>query len=91
MSQTPNPDDTPEEHRARMAKVKAIRDAEVRQKKIRRGVSHAPALEMDAWSGQSRLRRLASARLLDHAQRRCHGHDILRKSHGHEQCVWGRQ
>ena len=38
MSQNPERDDTPEEHRARMAKVKAIRDAEVRQKKIRRGV-----------------------------------------------------
>lgn len=38
MSNTPNPTDTPEEHRVRMAKAKAAQDAEVRSKTIRRGV-----------------------------------------------------
>ena len=38
MSNAPNPTDTPEEHRTRMAKAKAIQDAEVASKKIRRGV-----------------------------------------------------
>lgn len=38
MSNTPNPKDTPEEHRARMVKAKAAQDAEVASKKIRRGV-----------------------------------------------------
>ena len=38
MSNGPNPTDTPEEHRARMAKAKAIQDAEVASKTIRRGV-----------------------------------------------------
>jgi cob(I)alamin adenosyltransferase len=38
MSDTPNPSDTDEEHRARMARAKAKQDAEVRSKKIRRGV-----------------------------------------------------
>jgi cob(I)alamin adenosyltransferase len=38
MSDIPNSADTPEEHQERMAKTKAVRDAEVRSKTIRRGV-----------------------------------------------------
>lgn len=38
MSQRPDPSETPAEHKARMARVKAAQDAEVRSKTIRRGV-----------------------------------------------------
>ena len=38
MSDAPNPSDTPEQHRQRMAKTKAKQDAEVKSKTIRRGV-----------------------------------------------------
>ena len=38
MSRTPNPTDSPAEHRARMATAKAVQDAAVRSKTIRRGV-----------------------------------------------------
>lgn len=49
----------------------AARDAGLGDDERRlRGVSQAPSIAADMWSGESRLRKIATARMLDHAIRR---------------------